>query len=76
MVSAEPLSCLAELQKWPKYELKTKKEIKSAIDSICKGVKEFLDVRILTERKQIKVKVSPFLKTFRFGRVIQRDYCL
>ena len=26
---------------------------------ICKGVREFLDVKILTERKQIKVKISP-----------------
>ena len=41
------------------YHLKTKKQIRSAIDSICKGTKEFLDIRILTERKQIKVKVSP-----------------
>ena len=47
------------------YHLKTKKEIKSAIDSICKGVKEFLDVRILTERKQIKVKVSPGRPSFK-----------
>ena len=41
------------------YHLKTKKEIRAAVDSICKGIKEFLDVKILTERKQIKVKVSP-----------------
>ena len=41
------------------YHLKTKKEIKAAVDSICKGVKEFIDVKILTERKQIKVKISP-----------------
>jgi len=41
------------------YHLKTKKEIRAAVDSICKGVKEFLDVKILTERKQIKVKISP-----------------
>ena len=26
---------------------------------ICKQVKEFLDVKILTERKQIRVKISP-----------------
>ena len=41
------------------YHLKTKKEIKAAIEKICKPIKEFVDVEILTERKQIKVKVSP-----------------
>jgi len=41
------------------YHLKTKKEIKAAVDGICKAVKEFIDVKILTTRKQIKVKVSP-----------------
>ncbi len=41
------------------YHLKTKKQIKAAVDSICKGIKQFLDVRIVTERKQNKVKVSP-----------------
>ena len=41
------------------YHLKTKKEIKLAVDRICKGVKQFLDVKISTERKQIKVKISP-----------------
>jgi transposase len=41
------------------YHLKTKKEIRAAVDSICKGIKEFLDVKILTERKQIRVKISP-----------------
>lgn len=41
------------------YHLKTKKEIKAAVNDVCKGVKDFLDVRIITERKQIKVKVSP-----------------
>ena len=48
------------------YHLKTKKEIKAAVDSICKGIKPFLDVRILTERKQVKVKVlsgRPSLKS-------------
>jgi len=29
------------------------------VDSIRQGIKEFLDVKILTERKQIKVKISP-----------------
>jgi transposase len=41
------------------YHLKTQKEIKVAVDGICKGVKEFIEVQIVTERKQIKVKVSP-----------------
>ena len=41
------------------YHLKTKKEIKAAVEGICKGVKGLVDVKILTERKQIKVKLSP-----------------
>jgi len=41
------------------YHLKTKKEISAAVDNICKGIKPFLGVKILTDRKQIKVKVSP-----------------
>ncbi len=41
------------------YHLKTKKEIQTAIDKICKNVKEFLDIKIVTTRKQVKVKVSP-----------------
>jgi transposase len=41
------------------YHLKTKKEIKAAVDGICKAVKGLVDVKILTTRKQIKVKVSP-----------------
>jgi transposase len=41
------------------YHLKTQKEIKSAVEKICKEVKEFIDVKLLTERKQARVKVSP-----------------
>ena len=41
------------------YHLKTKKEIQAAIDKICKEVKQFIDVKIASDRKQIKVKVSP-----------------
>ncbi len=41
------------------YHLKTEKEIKAAVDRICKPVKEFIDVDILTERKQVKIKLSP-----------------
>jgi transposase len=54
MVTLEELS-----PKLNAYHLKTKKQIRAAVDSICKGIKEFLDVKILTERKQIKVKISP-----------------
>ena len=41
------------------YHLKTKKEIKAAVDKICKSVKGFVNVKVLTERKQVKVKISP-----------------
>jgi len=54
------IAALEELSpKLNAYHLKTKKEIRAAVDSICKGIKQFLDVKILTERKQIKVKISP-----------------
>jgi len=41
------------------YHLKTKEDIKAAVKGICKGVKGFIHVKILTKRKQIKVKLSP-----------------
>ncbi len=41
------------------YHLKTKKEIKAAVNRIIKDVKDFIDVKIITHRKQVKVKVSP-----------------
>lgn len=41
------------------YHLKTQKEIKAAADVICKDVKEFIRVKIVSERKQVKVKLSP-----------------
>ena len=41
------------------YHLKTGKEIKAAIDTICKDAKGFINVKIVTERKQVKVKISP-----------------
>jgi len=41
------------------YHLKSKKEIQTALNKICKGVEDLLQVKIITERKQIKVKVSP-----------------
>ena len=41
------------------YHLKTRKEIQSAVNDICKGVKEFINVKIVTDRRQIRVKTSP-----------------
>lgn len=41
------------------YHLKTKKEIKAAVEDICKSLKGLLKVKILTDRKQIRVKISP-----------------
>ncbi len=41
------------------YHLKTKKEIKAAVDNICKDAKGFIAVKIVTDRKQVKVKISP-----------------
>jgi len=41
------------------YHLKTKKEIQTAINKIRKNVKEFVDIEIVTTRKQVKVKMSP-----------------
>lgn len=41
------------------YHLKTPKEIQAAVDRICKAVEAFVEVRIVSDRKQIKEKVSP-----------------
>jgi len=41
------------------YHLKTRKEIKAAVEGIRKGVREFIDVKILTDRKQVRIKLSP-----------------
>lgn len=41
------------------YHLKTRKEINAAVTGICKEVKEFLSVKIVTGRRQVKVKISP-----------------
>ena len=41
------------------YHLKTRKEIKAAVDAICKNVEGFINVAIATERKQVRVKLSP-----------------
>ncbi len=45
------------------YHLKTRKEIKAAVKRICKGVQGFVDVKIMTDRKQIKVRLSPNSKS-------------
>jgi transposase len=54
------LKALEELApKLNQYHLKTKKEIAAAVEKICKAVADFIDVKIVTQRKQIKIKVSP-----------------
>ena len=52
------MTYVSHMGKLNAYHLKTKKEIRAAVDSICKGIKQFLDVKKLTERKQIKVEIS------------------
>lgn len=47
------------LPKLNAYHLKTIKEIQSAVDNICKGVEGFINVKIVTDRRQIRVKTSP-----------------
>ena len=37
------------------YHLKTKKQIQTAVDKICEKVQGLIDVRIITERKQVQV---------------------
>jgi len=60
---AKALSGLEALSpKLNAYHLKTKKEIKAAVDKICKKVQGFIDVKIITERKQIKVPSVPGCK--------------
>jgi transposase len=41
------------------YHLKTKKEIQTSINKICGNVRAFIDIEIVTVRKQVKVKMSP-----------------
>lgn len=54
------ISKLEELSpKLNAYHLKTKKEIQAAVDKICKDVKAFINVQIMSNRKQVKVKTSP-----------------
>ena len=40
------------------YHLKTPKEIQTAVGRICKEVEAFLEVQLITDRKQIREKVS------------------
>ena len=41
------------------YHLKSGREIQAAVDKICKNVKDFLSVKVVSERRQVKVKISP-----------------
>ena len=41
------------------YHLKTPKEIQAAVGRICKEVGAFVEVQIVSDRKQIKEKISP-----------------
>jgi len=41
------------------YHLKTKKQIQTAVDNICKKVQGLIDVKIITHRKQIRVPSVP-----------------
>jgi transposase len=42
-----------------RYHLKTKREIKAAVAKVCGDLKDLIDVKILTDRTQVKVKLSP-----------------
>jgi len=53
-------AALEELSpKLNRCRLKSQKQIKAALDKICKDVSDFIKTKIVVERKQIKVKVSP-----------------
>lgn len=41
------------------YHLKTKKEIQAAAKKICKNISNFIDIEVVSVRKQVKVKMSP-----------------
>ena len=41
------------------YHLKSRKEIQAAVDKICKNVEDFLSVKVVSERRQVKIKISP-----------------
>ena len=42
-----------------RYHLKTSKEIKAAVAKLCHDLKDLIHVRIVTERTQVKLKLSP-----------------
>lgn len=46
-------------QKLNQYHLKTKQEIEAAVSKISQGVKGLVRVKIITERKQVKLKRKP-----------------
>lgn len=53
-------AALEELSpKLNRYRLKTKEQITKAIDKIRKGIGDLIDIKVVTERKQITVKISP-----------------
>lgn len=57
---AKVLSGLEELSgKLNRYHLKTKNEIKAAAEKIYQDVKNLIHVKIVTDRKQVKLKLSP-----------------
>ncbi len=57
---ATALRNLEELSgKLNRYHLKTKKEIKAAVNRICQDTKTFIHARIFTDRTQVKLKLSP-----------------
>ena len=42
-----------------RYHLKTKKEINAAVSKACHDVKDLIHVKIVTDRSQVKIKLSP-----------------
>ena len=42
-----------------RYHLKTKKEIKAAVAKACHDLKDLIHVRMVTDRTQVKLKLSP-----------------
>jgi transposase len=42
-----------------RYHLKTKEAIKAAVATVCHDVKNLIDARIVTDRTQVKLKLTP-----------------
>ena len=42
-----------------RYHLKTRKDIKTAVAKVCHDLKDLIHVRIVTDRTQVKLKLSP-----------------